>query len=179
VAAAHGSAALLPGRVDLHPVRGQVSWARRAPDDGPWPTTPLNGNGHLLPAVPLGPGLAWLTGSTYGRGDTDTAPRAEDQAANLERLRRLLPALAARLAPSFAGGEVQAWTGTRCASSDRRPLVGEIEPGLWLSTAMGSRGLSFTVLCAELLAAQLHGEPLPLPRKLADALAAGRQRRPS
>ena len=35
---------------------------------------------------------------------------------------------------------------------------------------MGSRGLTFAVLCAELLAATLHNEPLPMERKLADAL---------
>jgi tRNA 5-methylaminomethyl-2-thiouridine biosynthesis bifunctional protein len=35
-------------------------------------------------------------------------------------------------------------------------------PGLWLSTAMGSRGLSHAALCGELIAAQLGAEPLPL-----------------
>ena len=35
---------------------------------------------------------------------------------------------------------------------------------------MGSRGLTFAALCAELLAARLHGEPLPVERRLADAL---------
>ena len=39
---------------------------------------------------------------------------------------------------------------------------------------MGSRGLTMAILCAELLAARLHGEPLPLPRKLASALDAAR-----
>jgi tRNA 5-methylaminomethyl-2-thiouridine biosynthesis bifunctional protein len=174
LAAANGSAALLSGRVALHPVRGQVSWAPRDARDIPWPPAPLNGNGHLLPAVPLDGGLAWLTGSTYGQGDTDLQPRAADQQANHDRLGVLVPALAQRLQPAFDSGAVQSWTGIRCASSDRRPLVGEIEPGLWLSTAMGSRGLSFAVLCAELLAARLHGEPLPLPRKLACALAVQR-----
>jgi tRNA 5-methylaminomethyl-2-thiouridine biosynthesis bifunctional protein len=177
LAAAYGSAPLLSGRVELHPVRGQASWAPRRPGDDPWPAAPLNGHGHLLPAVPLDQGLAWLTGSTYGRDDADAAPREDDQRANLERLGRLLPDLAARLAPAFAAGEVRSWTGTRCASADRRPLVGEVEAGLWLSTAMGSRGLSFAALCAELLAAQLHGEPLPLPRKLAEALSVRRQLR--
>ena len=37
---------------------------------------------------------------------------------------------------------------------------------------MGSRGLTFAPLCAELLAARLHGEPLPLESKLAQALDA-------
>jgi hypothetical protein len=54
--------------------------------------TPVNGNGHLLPDVPhWSEGLAWLSGSTYGRGDADTAPRARTRLANLERLRELLP----------------------------------------------------------------------------------------
>ena len=35
---------------------------------------------------------------------------------------------------------------------------------------MGSRGLSFAALCAELLVARLHGEPLPVEQRLADAL---------
>jgi tRNA 5-methylaminomethyl-2-thiouridine biosynthesis bifunctional protein len=35
---------------------------------------------------------------------------------------------------------------------------------------MGSRGLSFAALCAELLAASLHGEPLPVDRRLAQAM---------
>jgi tRNA 5-methylaminomethyl-2-thiouridine biosynthesis bifunctional protein len=35
---------------------------------------------------------------------------------------------------------------------------------------MGSRGLTFAPLAAELLAARLHHEPLPLPARLAAAL---------
>lgn len=176
VAAALGSAALLPA-LALMPVRGQVSWATHG-NGLPLPATPVNGSGHFLPAVPLAGGIAWLTGSTYGRGETALAPRDADQLANLERLRTLEPELAAALAPAFAAGAVQAWCGVRCASSDRRPLVGEIAPGLWVSAAMGSRGLTFAWLAAELLAARLHGEPLPLPSRLASALDAARQRAP-
>ena len=177
LAAAYGSAPLLSGRIELHPVRGQVSWGLRGSRDVPWPSAPVNGNGHFLPAVPLPEGIAWLTGSTYGRGETALEPRAADHSANLARLGALLPALGPRLQPAFDDGSVRAWTGVRCASADRRPLVGEIEPGLWISTAMGSRGLSFATLCAELLAAQWHREPLALPRKLAGALSAKRQLR--
>ena len=173
VAAALGSSELIPD-LALAPVRGQVSW--RAGDAIRWVQAPVNGNGHFLPAVPLAGGMAWLTGSTYGRGDTSLAPRHEDQLANLERLRTLHPEAAAALAPAFLAGEVQAWCGVRCASSDRRPLVGALAPGLWVSTAMGSRGLTFAWLAAELLAARLHGEPLPLAMRLASALDVARQR---
>lgn len=172
VAAALDSAALVPRPLTLHPVRGQVSWSHEVPHTVPFP---LNGNGHFLPRVPLPGGEGWLTGSTYGRGDTLRDERTADHAANLQRLELLCPSAAQALRPQFESGAVQAWTGVRCASSDRRPLVGLIEPGLAVSTAMGSRGLTFCVLCAELLAARLHGEPLPLPRKLAEALGAERQ----
>jgi tRNA 5-methylaminomethyl-2-thiouridine biosynthesis bifunctional protein len=172
VCAAYDSAALLSRAMKLHAVRGQVSWAHDALAAAPHP---LNGHGHFLPNVEIEGRAAWLTGSTYGRGDMLRDERAEDHAANLARLEILAPALAGVLRPRFERGEVHAWTGVRCASSDRRPLVGEIAPGLCISTAMGSRGLTFAVLAAELLAARLHGEPLPIERKLADALDVARQ----
>jgi tRNA 5-methylaminomethyl-2-thiouridine biosynthesis bifunctional protein len=173
VAAAMGSARLLQGRLstELQPVRGQVSWCEQARGET-LPLFPVNGNGHFISGVPAGGGEAWFCGSTFDRGDTDTNERAVDHLANLERLDTLLPAVAAQLKPRFQAGQVKAWTGVRCASSNRRPLMGELEPGLWVSTAMGSRGLTFAVLCAELLAARLHAEPLPLEIKLAAALDA-------
>ena len=174
VAAALDSAALLPAPVALHPVRGQVSWQVHG-GEHPMPASPVNGNGHFLPAVPLEHGTAWLTGSTYGRGETSLQSRPQDQLANLERLRTLLPEVAASLQPAFDAGAVNAWCGVRCASSDRRPLLGPVAPGLWLSTAMGSRGLTFAWLCAELMASRLHDEPLPLPVRLAAALDVTRQ----
>jgi len=179
VAAAHASAALLPDLGGpppvLQPVRGQVSWAMAAAGLR-LPPFPLHGNGHLLPRVPMDEGEAWLCGASFGRDDTGLDARDQDHAENLERLRVLAPEAAQQLAPAFENREVQAWTQLRCVAADRRPLLGELAPGLWLSTAMGSRGLTFAMLCAELLAARLHGEPLPLERKLADALDARRHR---
>ncbi|MBI5279122.1 MAG: FAD-dependent oxidoreductase [Burkholderiales bacterium] len=171
-AAAFDSLSFLPLALPLHPVRGQVSWSHDIPPG--MPAFPLNGNGHFLPRVPIEGGDAWLCGSTYGRGDTQRDERAQDHMANLERLRTLLPSAALALEPQFTQRLVQAWTGVRCASSDRRPLVGPIAPGLWVSTAMGSRGLTFALLCGELVAARLHAEPLPLEKRLADAIGVER-----
>lgn len=168
VAAAHASGPLLQGRISTHPVRGQVTWGLQG--DVAMPPFPVNGHGHFVPGVPTPEGPAWFSGSTYGRGETDAQPRDADQAANLQRLRELLPAVAQSLAPQFGNGTVRAWSGVRCTSADRRPLVGELAPGLWASTAMGSRGLTFAALSAELIAARLHGEPLPLESRLARAL---------
>ena len=43
-----------------------------------------------------------------------------------------------------------------------------------LCTGLGARGLTLAVLCGELLAAMLHGEPLPVARSLAARLRASR-----
>ena len=176
VAAAVASDLLVQG-LALQPVRGQVTWALR--DKAlPLPPFPVNGDGSFIPSVPTEHGAAWLCGASFDRSDCDLAPREADQQANLGRLRRLLPAVSARIEAASPG--LQAWTGIRCASTDRRPLVGPLDEeapdGLWLSTAMGSRGLTFAALAAELIAARVHGEPLPLARRLAQALSPARHK---
>jgi tRNA 5-methylaminomethyl-2-thiouridine biosynthesis bifunctional protein len=170
----------------LQPVRGQVAWGpvpdhTALPTLTTLPTTPINGDGHLVAQVPVphGPPI-WLAGATFDRDSTTLEPTEADSLANRDRLARLHPAAAAALAGTFERGEVHTWVGVRCASGDRRPLVGPIGPsgtpaaGLWACTALGSRGLSFAALCAELLAAQWHAEPLPLPATLAKALGTQR-----
>jgi tRNA 5-methylaminomethyl-2-thiouridine biosynthesis bifunctional protein len=174
LAAALGTAPLLSWAGQLHAVRGQVSWAPLEDDASALPPFPVNGHGHFLPRVPMVDRGAWITGSTYGRGDTDTMPRQEDDAANVQRVAEVLPHAGAVLQAAAARGQLRHWASVRCAASDRRPLVGELEPGLWVSTAMGSRGLTFAALCAELIAARLHREPLPVEARLAQALDVSR-----
>ena len=66
----------------------------------------------------------------------------------------------------------------RCTAPDRLPIVGPVDaaalPGLWVCTAMGARGLTLALLCGELLAARLQGEPLPIDAKLARSLSTER-----
>lgn len=177
VIAAGIDSAAFASALPLQPVRGQLEWGRM-PAGAALPIAPVNGDGHLIAHVPDAGGELWLTGATFDRDRRDPAPNAADTEANRERLARLHPGAAAALAPTFARGDAHSWVGVRCASADRRPLVGALDeaawPGVWVSTAMGSRGLSFAVLCAELLAAQWHAEPLPLPAALAGALDAQR-----
>jgi tRNA 5-methylaminomethyl-2-thiouridine biosynthesis bifunctional protein len=179
LAAAVASQELLPG-LALQAVRGQVTWALHG-QPLQLPPFPVNGDGSFIPSVPTAQGPAWICGASFDRGDSDLAARPGDQQANLSRLRRLLPGVAGQFAAGEASNALQAWTGVRCASTDRRPLVGPLDPehpdGVWLSTAMGSRGLTFAALCGELIAAQVHGEPLPLARNLARALSAARHRK--
>jgi tRNA 5-methylaminomethyl-2-thiouridine biosynthesis bifunctional protein len=78
---------------------------------------------------------------------------------------------------------VNAWKNTRCVTTDRLPVVGPVDetghPGLWICAGMGSRGLSFSVLCAELLAAQWGGEPWVIEARLARLLTALRSTSPA
>lgn len=178
IAAGSDSAALAP-QLPLQPVRGQAAWGRMA-SAPELPETPLNGDGHLIAHVPDADGAYWLTGATFDRDRRDTEVRDADTEANRERLARLHPGAAAMLDDAFSHGKVQAWAGVRCASHDRRPLVGpcnaDVPQGPWLCSALGSRGLSFAVLCAEWLAAQWHAEPWPLPVTLARSLSTTRLR---
>ena len=170
----------------LTAVHGQVSWALHGAQAGPgldpFPPFPVNGAGSLLPWVPLAGSQAWYAGATYSAAQDPQPTEQQGHQANLARLTRLLPELGRQLAPLFAAQQVQAWRNTRCVSADRLPLLGPLSTGpdlgLWVCTAMGSRGLMFSVLCAELLAAMWGGEPLPVEARLASQLEAlrGRQR---
>jgi len=136
------------------------------------PANPVNGHGSLVPAVPLQGRLGWVTGSSFDRDDTDTTLRGADQQHNFGKLKTLLPAAAQALAPQFDNDQAQGWSGIRCATPSRLPALGPLEdtPGLWACCGLGSRGLTFAALCAELLVARLHGEPLPVELRQADAL---------
>ncbi|KRI00528.1 hypothetical protein AO057_11665 [Curvibacter sp. PAE-UM] len=159
----------------LQEMRGVMSCGLRQPgDEAALPPFPVNGLGSLIPAVPIEDGLAWYAGATYEDATQPPALASEHHQVNLDKLRTLLPAAAQVLAASFAPGAARGWGGTRCVSADRLPLVGPLEEGLqptlWISAAMGSRGLSFAMLCAELLAARLGAEPWPVETSLSKSL---------
>jgi tRNA 5-methylaminomethyl-2-thiouridine biosynthesis bifunctional protein len=159
----------------LHGMRGVLSWGLHTPASSALsPPHPVNGAGSFIPDVPVAGGRAWYAGSTYENIAGPAAPQAGHLQADLDKLRRLLPATAAALASDYAAGRVQAWEAVRCVSRDRLPLVGPLQDGaqptLWISAAMGSRGLSLAMLCAEWLAAQIGAEPWPVEAGLTRAL---------
>ena len=82
------------------------------------------------------------------------------------------------MAQGFSETHIQGWAGMRCTLPDRLPAVGALDPvrwpGLMVCTGMGARGISLSVLCGELIAAELEGKALPLPAELAKHLAAKR-----
>jgi tRNA 5-methylaminomethyl-2-thiouridine biosynthesis bifunctional protein len=172
----------------LHAVHGTVSYAaHHGPVVPIWPRHPVNGHGYFVPQVPLHGTSSWLAGSTF---EPDRIPEqlghrlmplADQHRANVQRLSTLLPEVGADLEECFVHGSVQHWSSTRCVSHDRLPLVGALDdgprPSLWLHTALGARGLSFSALGAELLAARLGAEPLPVFANLARSLDLRRPKR--
>ena len=179
IAAATGSTALAatvnPQPLALQPVRGQVSWAQHEAGQQGLPGFPVNGHGSLFPGIPGPSGLRWMMGSSYQRDDEELAIRPADHLENLARLQRLLPGTAATLAGAFHAEKIQGWAGIRCTTPGRLPVLGRAAAAasgaeVWVCSGMGSRGLSFATLCAELLAAQWHGEPLPVEYRLSQAL---------
>jgi tRNA 5-methylaminomethyl-2-thiouridine biosynthesis bifunctional protein len=168
----------------------------RIPQASSLPLTAMRGQvthvpAQLLPALPVVLCReAYLTpasngvcsaGATYDL-DADPALWPSSQQENLERLRGLLSD------PHAAQGlPLQGRVGFRCIAPDRLPLVGRLpdfdaagsterlrdvprHPGLYALLGYASRGLIWAGWAAELLAAQLEGEPLPLEANLVDAL---------
>ena len=64
----------------------------------------------------------------------------------------------------------------RTATPDRMPLIGALpgQPGLYAFTGLGSRGLVWSPLGAEVLTARLCGDPMPVENELASAIAPAR-----
>jgi tRNA 5-methylaminomethyl-2-thiouridine biosynthesis bifunctional protein len=109
---------------------------------------------------------------------------------NLARLQRLTG-----LQPP-AGATLQGRSGWRLHSADRLPIAGQVplsapspsgpsgpagqvrgrsrdmprHPGLFVLTALGSRGLTLAPLLARLVAAQATGTPWPMERDLVEAV---------
>jgi tRNA 5-methylaminomethyl-2-thiouridine biosynthesis bifunctional protein len=172
---------------DWDPVRGQLT-AFEA-DSLRGPACAVGGDGHCLPASE---GQVW-SGATYARGERSGEARSGDDETNRLRLARLLPG------SGVAGARVSArFVGVRAVASDRMPLVGAIadlaavraDPqawraahlpdlprieGLYACTAMGSRGLSWSGICAETVASLIEGEPPPLESDLLEAIDPARR----
>lgn len=125
-------------------------------------------NGYVTPAVD---GIH-CAGATLSPDDTDPAPRLDDHRENLLRLDAILPGFAKGLAPESLNGRV----GFRPMSPDRLPIVGPLSAsdGLWVINGFGARGLVWASLCAELLASQIAGDPLPFEIDLVAAVAPSR-----
>lgn len=173
----------------LEPVRGQITQLP-ATDTSRQLKTVICTEGYISPAW----NGAHCVGASFSPGEIDIALRAEDNAHNLSMLRALSPALygslgGTTLAPETLSGRVS----LRCVAPDYLPMAGLLlDPntlvdryeigsrkspdelpwltGLYVNTAHGSKGLLTAPLSAELIAAMLEHEPLPMDTSLARAL---------
>jgi tRNA 5-methylaminomethyl-2-thiouridine biosynthesis bifunctional protein len=131
-------------------------------------------------------------GATYNKGVFSTELRTEDHQANLDTLFKTdggITAVLGDLCPEMLQGRAN----YRCTSRDYLPMVGAVPnvseflqsfellrananktidqmgtylPNLYVNCAMGSRGLSYAPLTAELIAAEIMGDIAPLERDL-------------
>jgi tRNA 5-methylaminomethyl-2-thiouridine biosynthesis bifunctional protein len=136
-------------------------------------------------------------GASFDFKSDDLTPTAAEHAGNLDMLREISPDLAQRLgADHMAPEQLEGRAAFRCTSPDYLPIVGPLAErgafdeayaalrkdarqapdvacpwldGLYVNSGHGSRGLITAPLCADLLAAWLENEPLPLPRSVAEA----------
>ena len=158
-------------------IRGQVTHIPAG--DMPALKLALTREGYATPALD-----GWhCVGASYELEENPDLTVASSQS-NLARLEQMLPGSLRDIDASLLGGRVA----TRAAATDRLPLIGALPdpmapiaphasrlsemprlPGLYGLLGLGSRGLVWHALAAELLAAQLEDEPLPLE---ADLIAA-------
>lgn len=124
--------------------------------------------GYMMPAVD---GTHCL-GASFNEGMIEESVRLEDHAANLQRLERMLPDFGTGLVPENLDGRVA----FRTMSADRLPVLGALpaQDGLFACLALGSRGMTWAALAAEIVASRICGEPMPVERDLLDALDPGR-----
>lgn len=107
----------------LHALRGQVAWGP-IPHDAALPPFPVNGHGSLIGHVPGDDGPLWVSGATFEREQPAPLLRADDHAANYQRLAELLPGAAAALDAQWDDGRAKAWAGVRATLPDRLPALG-------------------------------------------------------
>jgi tRNA 5-methylaminomethyl-2-thiouridine biosynthesis bifunctional protein len=148
--------------VRIRSVRGQLTLAPAIAGLG----RVLLRGGMVLPGID---GIS-VVGASFDIDDADPAVRADSHAGNLARLEQILPGASRGLDPAKLDGRVA----FRAVVRDRLPLVGPLGNGLFGAFAYGSRGLLWASMAGEVIAGMLEGEPLPVERKLAAALAPGR-----
>ena len=165
--------------------RGQISMLARALLPGST-AVPITGAGYLLPES----NGQVIFGATSQADDSDPSVREADHRLNLAQLQRLTR-WRLDIDPQQLGGRT-AW---RCVTADRLPVVGAVPdwhalatlrsggaprldqprfvprlPGLFMFTGLGSRGITWCALGAQVLAASIAGAPVPLEARLFDAI---------
>jgi tRNA 5-methylaminomethyl-2-thiouridine biosynthesis bifunctional protein len=120
---------------------------------------------YITPA--LGNSGEHAIGATWSLGNV-TVEAASADAENIVGLKRALGTTTSDC--RVTGG----MTGVRLLSPDRLPLLGEIDDGLFVNLAHGSRGVTTSWLSGDIVAAMINAEPLPITNRVARAALATR-----
>ena len=181
----------LPLKFPVEVIRGQVVELNANPLSSSQINKTMNADVHITPVI----NDKHYLGATYTRNNTDLALDKNDNKYLLESLNKMYPDMFKHEDYSSA------WVGFRTMSKDRVPIVGAIAdeaffneeyadichgkvnrnyppahylPGLYLSSAHGSRGFTSSFLCAEIIASLIAGEPVPVSRRVLDYLSPSR-----
>lgn len=156
-------------RLPLKPVRGQLSIFSIAKND-PWaaqlPRVGISGDGYCLPAEELADGSRrWIVGSSFDEGEDDLEARESSDMFNREQAQGLLDY---REGDSTSLKVADCFVGIRCVAGDRLPIIGALtqRPGIFLATALGSRGVLWSALAAKLITAQVLEDDFALLARL-------------
>jgi tRNA 5-methylaminomethyl-2-thiouridine biosynthesis bifunctional protein len=145
----------------LVPVAGQISWGLQDAAQTPaFPPFAVNGYGGFVSHVPTPQGVAWFSGATFHRGQTLAEVTKQDHAENFHKLQQLLPQAAQALERQWQTPDsVSGWSGVRCTSVNRMPIARALDPvklpTWYVLTALGSRGLTLAMGCAQRLASEI------------------------
>lgn len=163
------------GWLPLRIVRGQVTFCRATTASRQWKEAHCHA-GYLTPAF----NDVHSIGATFDHRRHEPVVDAADNRRNLAKLKDNLPELWRAL-----GGQnikvVGQHAGLRCQPADPLPLVGPrpqpdrnphtLDRQVWLNIAHGSKGLTHTPLCADLIADRLSGHPVATDLEVIAALA--------
>lgn len=144
----------------LKPVRGQLSTFQFSQNE-PWaknlPKVALSGKAYCLPPTILSDNLyEWQVGSTYDEEIDDINPWIASHHENRQQLGEMLDIdlTEKELTPT------DAFVGIRCVAKDRLPMMGPIPgyPGMYVLTALGSRGVMWSALASQMFTEHLTCE---------------------
>lgn len=175
-------------------LRGQISYLESQAPLNQLQTV-VTGENYIAPAVNK-EGITFNTiGASYDLKHTHKNITTHEHQQNVGQLNTLLSVTLQT--PHITGGRAN----LRCTSPDYLPLVGQVPhknafldnyqalsfnakqaievageylPGLFLNCGHGSRGLAYTPLAAEVIAAQITATPPPVSQNLIEALAPAR-----
>jgi tRNA 5-methylaminomethyl-2-thiouridine biosynthesis bifunctional protein len=155
----------------LTPVRGQITLIPATLDSKNLRTI-VSSSGYLTPAV----AQLHVMGATHSFNDKKVDLRASDHIENLSKLTEISPTLADTInTGSLDVRQLNGRASVRASVPGAMPLVGKFLPGLYTNLGHGTRGLITTGLSAELIAASVFEQLLPLPSSVISALTPTRR----